>query len=118
WEGNVNGNWNTNTANWKDSATSASVTYLQNSIPGEPAVFNDAATGTRTVVLTTNLGPNGIYMTNSTAPYFFTGSGRLTGPTSLNKNGSSTLVLTNSGLNDFGGGVNINAGTLRLGLTP
>ena len=118
WEGNVNGDWDTNTANWIDSGTSLATLYSQATIPADSAIFDDNATGTRIVNLTTNLTPANVLITNSTPPYVFSGSGRLTGTMALSKNGSGTLVLTNSGNNSFVGGVNVNAGTLQLGLAP
>ena len=85
--------------------------YLQNAVPGDPVLFDDAATGTTTVNLTTILSPSGITVNNSSKDYTFTGSGGLSGPTRLNKNGTRTLTLfSNAGTNDFTGAVAINDG--------
>ncbi|MBU6411219.1 MAG: autotransporter-associated beta strand repeat-containing protein, partial [Verrucomicrobia bacterium] len=45
----------------------------------------------------------------------FTGSGSISGPTALLKQGSGALLIDNSGSNDFSGGVTIAAGTLQVG---
>jgi autotransporter-associated beta strand protein len=116
WNGNVNGDWDINsTTNWTDLQTSASTTYLEPSVPGDSVLFDDTASGT-TVNLTTNLSPRVLTVTNSTHTYIFSGPGALSGPATFTKSGSGTLVLTNSGVNDFSGAVTINDGTLRLGL--
>jgi autotransporter-associated beta strand protein len=48
-------------------------------------------------------------------PYGFAGSGKISGLTGLTKQGSGTLVVANSGVNDFGGDITIGAGTLQVG---
>ena len=110
WNGNVNGNWDTTTANWIDTISHSSTTYQQ----GEPTLFDDSATGTTTVNLTTVLTPAGITV-NNTKPYAFGGAGAISGATALTKTGSGVLTLTNSGTNTFTGGVAINGGELQLG---
>ncbi len=117
WNGNVNGNWDINaTTNWTDAQTSAPTTYLEESVPGDTVIFDDTASGTTTVDLTTILSPAVLTVNNSAKTYIFNGPGALSGPATFTKSGSGTLVLTNSGVNDFSGAVAINGGTLRLGL--
>ncbi|MCX6879522.1 MAG: autotransporter-associated beta strand repeat-containing protein [Verrucomicrobia bacterium] len=108
WNGNVNSYWDLNTtANW--SADGLPASYHDGAIPA----FDDSATGTTTVNLTTALAPGGVTVTNSTKNYTFTGPGKLTGPTGLTKNGTGVLtVLTD---NDYTGGTIIDGGTLQLG---
>ena len=108
WNGNVSGNWDTTTANWTNSAV-----YNQN----DYVTFNDTATGTTTVNLTTSLTPGtgaGLTVSNNTKSYVFSGAGNIAGPTSLTKSGTNTLVIANSANNSFSGGVNINAGSVQL----
>lgn len=117
WKGNVNGNWDINiTANWIDTVTGAASTYKENSYPGDPVVFDDSASGTKTVNLTTTLSPAIIVVdtTNTVAPYIFTGTGGLGGPADLYKNGPGTLELANSGGNSYAGVTVVGGGTLRV----
>ncbi|MCX6880062.1 MAG: autotransporter-associated beta strand repeat-containing protein [Verrucomicrobia bacterium] len=107
WSGTVNGDWDLNTtANW--TADGFSAKYGDGDIPA----FDDSATRT-TVNLTTTLAPGGVTVTNSSKDYTFTGSGKLTGPTGLTKNGTGVLTLLTD--NDFTGATIINEGTLQLG---
>ena len=120
WNGKVgsvnNGNWDINTtANWVPiSCGGEGITYLQYSVPGDSVLFDDTAAGTTTVSLTTTLSPASITVSNASENYTFTGSGAISGPAGLTKNGSGTLTLANSGTNTFSGPVAINAGTVRL----
>src|SRR4030095_15272573 len=75
--------------------------------------FDDDAVS-KTVNLTTILQPSATVVSNS-APYTFTGPGKLSGPTGLTKEGAGTLILDNTGTNDFFGPLNINGGTLQVG---
>src|SRR5206468_3933114 len=107
WKGNVNGNWDVGTANWLTNGIAA--IYNQ----GDFASFDDTAT-TKTVNLTTALTPGNI--TNNTAStYTFGGTGGIAGTGGLDKQGAGTLIFTNSGNNNFGGGIAIESGTLQFG---
>ena len=113
WSGAVNGLWDiATTANWLTNGTPA--IYRQPSVPGDLTVFDDTATGTTTVLLTTNLSPGSITVSNASKDYTFNGTGQLSGPASLTKSGTGTLTLANTGTNNFTGGVNINNGTVTL----
>ena len=107
WVGNLNGNWDTTTANW---LSGSSAVYAN----GEFVQFLDGA-DTGTVNLTTALSPSSIIVSNSALNYTFDGSGSLGGSSSLVKNGTGTLVLDNTGANNFSGGVTISSGTLQVG---
>ena len=107
WRGNVNGNWDTTTLNWFSGSP---VAYNQN----DPVIFDDTLTGTHNVNLTTVLTPGGITVNNSAGDYTFSGSGKLSGGVGINKSGSSTLTLNETGGDDFAGGVTVNGGTLVL----
>lgn len=118
WNGTHNGNWDINTtANWKTS-TGAPLTYEQISIPGNLVTFDDTATGTTTVnLMATNLAPSSISVNNSVLNYTFTGSGQLTGPGGLAKNGTAALLIATTGTNSFVGPVSIGGGLLQLGVS-
>ena len=107
WRGNLNGNWDTTSANWFSSGGPS--TYVQ----GDIVIFDDTLTGTPNVILTTGLAPNQVSV-SAAANYVFGGSGKLTGTTSLTKSGSGSLTLSESGGDDFSGGITVNNGTLVL----
>ncbi|HEY5914156.1 MAG TPA: autotransporter-associated beta strand repeat-containing protein [Verrucomicrobiae bacterium] len=109
WDGTPNGDWDTTTLNWRFSGNSTF--YRQN----DAVLFDDTATGTTTVNLTTAMEPLSLTINNATKNYTFTGSGSLSGSFGLLKQGAGTLTIGNSGLNDFGGGVTIEGGRLQLG---
>jgi fibronectin-binding autotransporter adhesin len=108
WTAAVNGNWDTTTANWLAGGSPA--TYANGSFV---QFFDGANSGT--VNLTTSLSPGGLTVSNNTLPYTFNGSGYLTGGVALNKQGTNTLVIDNSGVNNFTGGVTVGAGVLQVG---
>jgi len=107
WTGSSSGNWDTSTANWTSSG---------------PAVYADGdfvqflnGANTSTVNLTTTLLPAGITVSNTSPAYTFNGSGSISGSSGLVKQGSGTLIVDNSGNNNFTGGVTISGGTLQVG---
>jgi autotransporter-associated beta strand protein len=115
WSGDVTGgDWDINsTQNWKLTPGNTPSTYLQSAVPGEPVTFDDSATGTKTVNLTTTLSPAAITVDTEQA-YTFNGSGAISGPGGLTKRGSGSLVIGNSGTNDFTGSITIEAGKIQL----
>ncbi|MGN6556146.1 MAG: beta strand repeat-containing protein, partial [Verrucomicrobiota bacterium] len=115
WSGLANSDWDINTTtNWLKFPPGTSAKYLETSVPGDAVTFDDTAAGTTTVYLTTTLSPAGILVSNVTKTYTFNGTGTLSGPTSLIKQGSGTLILGSSGVNDFTDPVIIEGGTVRL----
>ncbi|HOX56366.1 MAG TPA: autotransporter-associated beta strand repeat-containing protein [Candidatus Paceibacterota bacterium] len=116
WNGNVaGGDWDINaTANWVPVTGGAPITYSEPEVPGDKALFDDSATGTTTVNLTTTLSPSSVTVNNPSKNYTFTGSGRLSGPGALNKIGAAMLTISNTGTNDFTGPVAINGGKVLL----
>jgi autotransporter-associated beta strand protein len=129
WNGNINGDWDidpngdlaTGTQNWRTTVNNTPTTYFQGPpIDTDTANFNDTATGTTTVNLTTLLTPGATNVDNTTKTYTFTGTGKLTGNTALNKTGTGTLILANSTAYDHTGGTFINDGVLQVGdgVTP
>jgi autotransporter-associated beta strand protein len=112
WVGNVSTNWDINTtANFKylGSAT----TYQQSGVLGDAVTFDDSTTKTN-VFLTTPLSPT-VVLVNTTNTYTFSGT-NLTGASSLVKNGTGTLVLSNLN-NNFTAGAFVGNGTLRMSFT-
>jgi autotransporter-associated beta strand protein len=133
WDGGINGNWDTNTANWKSGNIYSD---------GQGAMLDDSASGTTTITLTniiapigfilvTNIVPNvstnvitnnpvmspGLVVSNSAKDYTISGSGKISGMTGLYKIGSGALNLLNT-TNDFTGNVIINGGTVAVSNPP
>jgi autotransporter-associated beta strand protein len=120
WNGQTNGVavgvWDINTTpDWKTTG-GAALKYQQTTVPGNQVSFDDTAAGTTTVNLTTTLEPASVSVNNSAKNYTFTGSGQLSGPASLSKQGSGMLTLANSGQNNFSGPISIVGGTVQLGV--
>ncbi|HEV2693308.1 MAG TPA: autotransporter-associated beta strand repeat-containing protein [Verrucomicrobiae bacterium] len=109
WNGTANANWDTTTSNWTNTGVA---TVFRT---GDAVQFDDTATGSTTVNLTTTLVPGTMVISNFTKLYTFNGPGRISGGTGLTKAGNSTLILDNSGINDFIGAITISGGTLQAG---
>jgi autotransporter-associated beta strand protein len=77
--------------------------------------FDDSATGQTNVNLTTTLFPGNLTVSNISKPFYFTGTGNLSGSAGLTKQGNGLLVLANDGVNDYFGGVTISNGTVQIG---
>gem|GEM_PF-2150459 len=113
WAGTVNGDWDINTtANWKDLSGNDSV-YGELSPPGDAVIFDDTA-NTFNVNVTAPVSPAVMQFNNATANYVLSGSGRLSGPGALSKDGNGSLTLNLAG-SDYLGSTIINGGALRLG---
>jgi autotransporter-associated beta strand protein len=109
WNGDISGDWDTETANWKKNLGQGLV-YAD----GNDVLFNDTAAGTTTINLTDILAPSSVTISNNTLTYIFLGDGNLSGQTGLTKQGTGTFILANNGSNDFTGDTIINAGALVL----
>jgi hypothetical protein len=101
--------WDTTTTNWDNSGSPD----RYNS--GDFANFDDTGL-TNVVTLTGVLTPAAITLNNS-ANYMFGGTGKFSGASKLFLNGTGSLIITNSGSNDFTGAINLNpgAGILQVG---
>jgi len=108
WNGNVNGNWDTSTLNWLYSG--GAVGYQQ----GDFVTFDDTLSGTPNVTLTLNVAPGALGFNNSSHNYVLSGAFKITGATGLTKQGSGSVRLSESGGDDFSGGITVNNGTLIL----
>ena len=110
WTASVNTNWDiTGTANWKFGA--APVVYNDLDSPD----FDDTASS-GLVYLTTTVTPGGLTVSNNALNYVFTGSGNITGFGGLTKLGTGAMTITNTGVDNYSGGVVISGGgTLTIG---
>ncbi|HXU79352.1 MAG TPA: autotransporter-associated beta strand repeat-containing protein [Methylomirabilota bacterium] len=108
WSGNVNGNWDFGTLNWKSSGNPTN--YQQ----GDTVTFDDTLTGTSSVSLTAGLTPTAILFNNSAANYVLSGTGKLSGTAALTKQGTGSVRLAETGGDDFSGGIIVSGGTLIL----
>ncbi len=125
WTGAISSDWDINdgpdpttgagTVNWKETTSGNATRYLQFNGVIDSVRFDDSATGSTNVNLTAQLTPNSILVNNTSKDYTFSGTGYLSGTTTLLKQGTGRLIIANSGVNDFSGTTTISAGTLILG---
>ncbi len=125
WTGALSSDWDVNdgpdpttgsgTVNWKETTSGTATRYLQFVGVVDSVRFDDSATGSTSVNLTTQLSPSSILVDNTTKNYTFTGTGYLSGATTLLKQGTGSLTFATSGFNDFTGTTTLSAGTLILG---
>jgi len=108
WNGALSSNWDTVTTNWLKSGVGAN--YNQSDF----VIFDDRAVVTSNINLTTTLTPGGMMFKNLQTGYLLGGTGHLSGSGRLIMSGSGTLVLTETGGDDFSGGIAVNSGTLVL----
>ncbi len=100
------------TTNWLLSITGT--TFHQAVVPGDLVNFNDLGSGT--VLLSNNVGPTSITISNNSKGYTFSGSGTISGPTGLLKLGTGTAVLSLAN-NNYAGNTTISNGTLQAGIS-
>jgi autotransporter-associated beta strand protein len=109
--GSPDGTWDVGTTpTWLDSL-STPTTFAQS----DQVTLNDSAAGQTSINMAGPLPPGSLTVSNNTKTYTLGSSGKITGSVTLNKRGSGTLILDETGGNDFSGGVNINSGTLQVG---
>jgi autotransporter-associated beta strand protein len=120
WTGSVNGNWDigtispaAGTQNWKEFGSGNATVYLESSSPGDLVLFDETATCTTTVNITTPVSPAALTVNNTSKDYTFSGA-KITGPGQLIKQGTGSLTISNAG-NDYTGGTVIQGGTVLLG---
>jgi autotransporter-associated beta strand protein len=115
WSGAASGAWDVNaTSNWYNTGTSAADKFFQL----DNVTFGDNYDGataptTSAVSVAGSVSPNTVVFNNSAVNYTFSGAGKISGTTSLVKNGSGTVTMPL--VNDYVGGTTINAGTLDIG---
>jgi len=115
WNGNISNNWDTSTLNWLTVGGNTATAYLQGPAGSDIVNFDDSASGSGTVNLTTDLSPGAVTFNNAAKAYTLTGPGKLVGPTLVEKTGNGTVTFANPTPFEHTGGTLITAGTLRLG---
>jgi autotransporter-associated beta strand protein len=103
WGGGINNKWDTSTFNWTNNDIAT------NYNEGDLVLFNDSAQ-TASVNLTALHTPASMTVSNNLLNYTFSGTGGITGAASLVMNGTARLTLTESGGDNFAGGVQVNFG--------
>lgn len=103
--------WNLNTiTNWL--AAGVPTVYLESTPPGDPVTFNDVGSGV--VLLSNTASPGSVTISNNLKNYSFSGTGRISGPTALTKQGLGTVTMSLAG-NDYNGSTTVAEGVLQLG---
>jgi autotransporter-associated beta strand protein/T5SS/PEP-CTERM-associated repeat protein len=107
WDGLAGGNWDINlTTNWVNFGTQLPVTYKD----GDAVLFDDTATGTTVVNVVATNSPVSLVFNNSTNNYTLVGTGTISGPVKLIKEGVSTLAIYNT--NHYTGATILDSGTV------
>ena len=109
WNNNSSdGLWNVQgSANWFNTATSGNDVFYNLDM----VLLDDSAPSTTVTLPAGTAVSPAVITNNSTVNYTITGAGKISGPGSLVKTGSSTLIITST--NDFTGGITVNAGTVQ-----
>ena len=109
WEGQAGGNWDIGlTTNWINIGTGLPTFYND----GNAVLFDDNATGTTNVNITTTVSPKSLVINNSNLVYNLVGSGKISGATGLIKQGTNVLNVLNTGGNSYTGATIISNGVL------
>jgi fibronectin-binding autotransporter adhesin len=109
WTGAMSGVWDINTtSNWQLIHNRTSTTYLQ----GDSVLFDDTATGTTSITLSTNVTPTAVMFNNNMLTYTLSGSGQISGNTPLTMSGAAITYLQTA--NSYTGGTFFNAGTISV----
>jgi autotransporter-associated beta strand protein len=109
WTGAAGSNWDSTSLNWANLGAPAAFSA------GSSVQFDDTASGPTNVNLTTALAPSKVTVSNSLLSYTFSGPGAISGAAALTKAGTNTLLLANTGINTFSGGLVISNGTVQFG---
>lgn len=108
WNDTGGGTWDVGvTSNWLNQASSDVFFQLDN------ALLDDTSGVTTSINIDVAVAPNVLTNNSSVNAFGISGTGKITGQGRIVKSGSSTLTLTT--LNDFSGGVSIDAGAVRFG---
>lgn len=107
WSGPNGGTWNTSSVNFNGGTEKF---YSLDSV-----TFGDTATSSLSVVLHGPVFPTDVVFNHGviTETYTLSGSGSISGPTKLTKDGTGTTILAND--NNYTGITDIIAGTLQVG---
>jgi autotransporter-associated beta strand protein len=111
WAGLAGGNWDVGlTTNWIVFGAGNPTYFAQ----GNTALFDDSAPGTTTVNLVGTLNPAAVTITNDSLNYFFKGSGSIGGSGGLTKQGTGSLIITNTSGNTYTGATVLQGGTVTV----
>jgi autotransporter-associated beta strand protein len=118
WSGAASGTWDVVTSvNWYNTSTPGPDMFYR----GDNITFGDTYVGstppaTTAVTLNTIVDPTSVTVNANSLNYTISGTGGITGATSLVKSGSGTLTitLTNAANHSYTGGTVINGGILSL----
>ncbi len=112
WTGALNGNWTVdpvaNPKNWSLITAGTPTDFLS----GDHVLFDDAATGTTTVTLVSDIEAGLIEFANNAKPYTLTADFYAIVEGTIIKNGGGSLTIDSDNYHD--GGLTFNAGTLNL----
>lgn len=111
WLGGAAGDWDIdNLANqiWQVVGTAQTTNYTE----GAAVLFNDTATGTTNINLTTFVSPSAVTVNNTNKIFTLGGIGSVSGATGLTKKGPGALIVTNA--NSYSGLTAIEAGSIRV----
>jgi fibronectin-binding autotransporter adhesin len=112
WIGDVAGVWDIdNPANqvWRVVGSGQITNYYD----GAKVRFDDTATGSTTIDVSTFVSPQSVTVNNVTKTYKFAGFGGISGAAVLDKQGAGKLTVANQ--NNYSGATRINGGTLEIG---
>jgi autotransporter-associated beta strand protein len=115
WRGETNGvalaDWSAGlSTNWLNLQANTRAAYAD----GNGVLFNDSLIRSTNVNISAAVLPSSVTVSNVFTNYTFSGTGKISGTTSLTKTGAGTLIL---GLaSDYSGATTISQGTLRLGI--
>ena len=109
WNGDLSNVWNVSTtANWVDTISDTPTTFVN----GDPALFNDLATGSTDVAINSTVTPGEVTINNETLAYSFSGTGSIAGPGGVTKTGVGTATMGTA--NTYTGPTVISGGTLTI----
>ena len=120
WGSSTAGNWDANdTTNlvWKDSSspTPLAAYYQDTGLTGDQVVFSDNnIAANTTVTLIGSVAPASVTFNTTNYTYTVSGTGGITGPVALTKNGTGAVTLSTP--NTYAGGTVINQGTVNTGV--
>ena len=109
WLGVVNTNWDTTTLNWTNAGLTAT-----NYTEADFVTFDDNAVTGNVTLLGNQHTPSGVTVNNNTVNYVLSGAGRISGETSLTKSGLASFRISQTGGDNFAGGIFVHGGTLIL----